>query len=88
MTHITHPFATLALCAVTMIFWFSGFIAVAVAIGAALYCVGICGVFAAAAAFGAFLWVIFLVDTIFAGIAAFGGHSSTHDMGSTQMAAA
>jgi len=56
MTHITHPFATLALCAVTMIFWFAGFIAVAVAIGAAVYCVGICGVFAAAAAFGAFLW--------------------------------
>jgi hypothetical protein len=56
MTHLTHPFATLALCAVTMIFWFAGFIALAVAIGGSVNCLGVCGVLAAAAAFGAFLW--------------------------------
>lgn len=55
-TRYTHVYATLALLAVTMIFWFSGFIAVAVGISGFLYCVGVCGVFAAAAAFGAFLW--------------------------------
>jgi len=78
MPHITHLFVTVALLAITMIFWFAGFVALAVFLGSTINgaCsngVGSCGVLDAATAFAAFLWVIFLIDTIFAAAAAFGG---------------
>ncbi|MCJ1321953.1 hypothetical protein MMC15_007298 [Xylographa vitiligo] len=71
----SHPIASFVLLLVTALFWFAGFIALAVAVGPTCYGKHACETVAAAAAFGAFLWVIFLVDAIFAGMAAFGGGS-------------
>ncbi|MCJ1416897.1 hypothetical protein MMC32_003236 [Xylographa parallela] len=70
----SHPIVTFVLLLLTALFWFSGFIALAVAVGPSCYGNHACQTVAAAAAFGAFLWVIFLVDAVFAGMAAFGGH--------------
>jgi len=53
-----HAYAVLAVEAVTMIFWFAGFIAVADFVRLLFNCIGsICGAAKAAAAFGAFSWV-------------------------------
>lgn len=52
-----HKFAILALDAVTMIFWFAGFIALSVYRGDLDICYGrICDTISAACAFGAFEW--------------------------------
>ncbi|MCJ1403490.1 hypothetical protein MMC11_006713 [Xylographa trunciseda] len=70
----SHPIASFVLLLVTSLFWFSGFIALAVAIGGSSCGPNrSCQAIAAASAFGAFLWLIFLVDAIFAGMAAFSG---------------
>lgn len=55
--HIGHKFAILAVDAVTAIFWFAGFIALAVFIGVP-DCGSdtVCGSLQASVAFGAFLW--------------------------------
>jgi len=55
--HIGHKFAILAVDAVTAIFWFAGFIALAAVIGVP-QCGGnsFCGSLQASVAFGAFLW--------------------------------
>ena len=55
---LTHKFATLALDALTMLFWFAGFIALAAWRGDTLDgCSGrVCDTISAAAAFGAFEW--------------------------------
>jgi len=54
---IAHPFAILAIEAVTMIFWFAGFIAHAVFVTQLLYCRGnVCRCAQAATVFGAFEW--------------------------------
>ena len=55
--HVGHKFAILAVDAVTAIFWFAGFIALAVLIGVP-DCGNnhICGALQASVAFGAFLW--------------------------------
>jgi len=94
MPHIQHIFATVALLAVTMIFWFAGFISLAVFLGSTIdgFCssgIGPCGVLDAITAFAAFLWVIFVVDTVFAAMAAFGStrNQNPNPMG-TQMTAA
>jgi hypothetical protein len=69
-TSIFHRLASLALEAVTMIFWFAGAIALAVAVGGPVSCGDnhICGALKAAVAFGWFIWVLFCVlvvlDTI------------------------
>ena len=54
---IGHGFILLAVDAITMIFWFAGFIALAVGVGG-LSCNGnsVCGSADASAAFGAFEW--------------------------------
>ncbi|MCJ1283613.1 hypothetical protein MMC26_002944 [Xylographa opegraphella] len=75
--NFSHPIVTFVLLLVTSLFWFSGFIALAVFIGPNCYGNHLCQTISAAAAFGAFLWVIFLIDAIFAGMRAFGGHRST-----------
>ncbi|MCJ1289793.1 hypothetical protein MMC34_001326 [Xylographa carneopallida] len=77
LAKFSHPIATFVLLLLTALFWFSGFIALAVAVGPTCDGNHACQTVAAAAAFGAFLWVIFLVDAVFAGMAAFGGHRST-----------
>jgi Membrane-associating domain len=55
--HIGHKFAILAIDAVTAIFWFAGFIALAALIGVP-DCGNdtVCGSLQASVAFGAFLW--------------------------------
>jgi len=69
----SHPIASFVLLLLTSLFWFSGFIALAVAVGGGCGLNHACQTMAAASAFGAFLWIIFLVDAVFAGMAAFGG---------------
>jgi hypothetical protein len=55
--HVGHKFAILAVDAVTAIFWFAGFVALAVFIGVP-DCGNnhVCGALQASVAFGAFLW--------------------------------
>ncbi|KAL4991583.1 membrane-associating domain-containing protein [Aspergillus falconensis] len=63
---IAHRWVLVAVDAVTMIFWFAGFIALAVDLGDAHGCSSWspCRGLQAAAAFGAFNWVLFLAATI------------------------
>jgi len=81
MTHLFHKLASLALEAVTMLFWFAGSIALAVLVGGPLQCGGnsFCGSIEAAIAFGFFLWVIFTVLVVLDGIEAMRsrGHATT-----------
>ncbi|ROV95937.1 hypothetical protein VSDG_05180 [Cytospora chrysosperma] len=62
---IFHKQAALALEAVTMIFWFSGAVALAVWVGVP-YCYGndFCQALQAAVAFGFFIWALFLALTV------------------------
>ncbi|MCJ1285329.1 hypothetical protein MMC26_004669 [Xylographa opegraphella] len=61
---LTHKYATLATDALTMLFWFAGFVALAVFLSALSLCLGsVCGSAKAAAAFGAFIWIISSVTT-------------------------
>ena len=54
---LNHKYAILGLDAVTCIFWFAGFIALAVLYHDLIFCVGhICSVMVASAVFGAFEW--------------------------------
>lgn len=56
---ITHKFVTLGLDAVTCIFWFAGFIALAAYRGDLDPCTGrVCDSISAGAAFGAFEWYV------------------------------
>jgi len=63
--HIGHKFAILAVDAVTAIFWFAGFVALAVFIGVP-NCGNnhVCGALQASVAFGAFLWVLFSATAV------------------------
>jgi len=85
-----HPIARTVVDALTCLFWFAGFIALAVLVGAigSVY-VGIDGyqntshwyaVSAAATAFGAFEWVLFVVTTVFTVLELVkgGSHSTRH----------
>ncbi|TPX07228.1 uncharacterized protein E0L32_010822 [Thyridium curvatum] len=69
-TRVFHRLASLALEAVTMLFWFAGSIALAVDIGGPYSCgaSGWCRAAQAAVAFGFFLWALFValvaLDTI------------------------
>jgi len=62
-THLFHKLASLALEAVTVIFWFAGSIALAVAVGGPWNCGNnhLCGALEAAVAFGFVLWALFTV---------------------------
>jgi Membrane-associating domain len=54
-----HPYAILAVEAITMLFWFGGFIAHAVFVSALLYCRGnVCRCAQVATAFAAFEWYV------------------------------
>ncbi|CAF9933498.1 MAG: hypothetical protein HETSPECPRED_008666 [Heterodermia speciosa] len=64
-----HKYAILALDAVTMIFWFAGWVALAVFKENLTLCWGaICHVVTAAIVFGAFEWILFLVTTVLAAL--------------------
>ncbi|KAL1311154.1 hypothetical protein AAFC00_001356 [Neodothiora populina] len=76
-----HMFAILAVEAVTMIFWFAGFIALAVFLGDRICFGHICGSAKAACVFAAFEWVLFAVTTTLSALDVFGarrnsGHSN------------
>ncbi|MCJ1473130.1 hypothetical protein MMC13_001781 [Lambiella insularis] len=85
----SHHLISFVLLLLTSLFWFAGFIAVAV--GTSGLCYGVnasngCNTAKAAAAFGAFLWLIFLVDAVFAGLGSFrGGRSSGNNFGQGPM---
>ncbi|KAI9752969.1 MAG: hypothetical protein M4579_005401 [Chaenotheca gracillima] len=68
MPKIAHPYGVLAAEAVTMIFWFAGFIALAVYISDFLYlCAGnVCSSIKAACVFGAFEWLLWSASTVLA----------------------
>ncbi|KAI9741352.1 MAG: hypothetical protein M1834_003069 [Cirrosporium novae-zelandiae] len=60
-----HKYAILAVDAVTMIFWFAGWIALADLAGGLGGCgATVCNAIDAGAAFGAFIWVAFVATTI------------------------
>jgi len=62
-----HKYAILAAEAVTMIFWFAGFLAAAVLLSGFNFCNGsVCGAARGAVIFGAFEWVLFSATTIMA----------------------
>ncbi|KAL8789375.1 MAG: hypothetical protein Q9195_006848 [Heterodermia aff. obscurata] len=64
-----HKLAIFALDAVTMIFWFAGWVALAVFKDNLALCGGrVCHVVTAAIVFGAFEWFFFLVTTILAAL--------------------
>ncbi|KAL2863469.1 MARVEL domain-containing protein [Aspergillus lucknowensis] len=67
-----HRFALPAVDGVTMIFWFAGFIALAVDLGDVPGCshYSVCQGLQAAAAFGAFDWVLFVATTVLNALAA------------------
>ncbi|KAL2830354.1 membrane-associating domain-containing protein [Aspergillus pseudoustus] len=69
---LAHRYALPAVDGVTMIFWFAGFIALAVSIGDIPGCsdYSVCQGLQAAAAFGAFNWVLFLATTVLNTLAA------------------
>ncbi|KAF1992851.1 hypothetical protein P154DRAFT_451720 [Amniculicola lignicola CBS 123094] len=65
-----HKFAIAAVEAVTMIFWFSAWVAVA-ALWGDVRCGssgGVCGAGTAAIVFGAFIWLTFVFTTVMAGL--------------------
>ncbi|MCJ1224256.1 hypothetical protein MMC12_000900 [Toensbergia leucococca] len=75
-----HKFAILAVDALTMLFWFAGFIALSVWIGDLDLCWGsICNDLKAAAVFAAFEWLLFAATTVLAAMHVFStrGTSST-----------
>lgn len=72
-SRLFHKLVSLALNALTMLFWFAGSIALAVRYGPSVYCGGnnICGSTKAAIAFGFFLWAIFTGLTIIDALGSF-----------------
>jgi len=82
MTHLFHKLASLALEAVTMIFWFAGSIALAVFVGRPRNCGAnsYCGSAEAGTAFGFFLWILFTVLVVLDTIEAMRsrGHTTHH----------
>ncbi|MCJ1330797.1 hypothetical protein MMC10_007484 [Thelotrema lepadinum] len=77
---LAHRFVILGLDALTMLFWFAGFIALAVATGAFI------GVTLswyqtqqACVAFGAFSWIAFLITTVLSAIDVFRGRGAKHN---------
>ncbi|KAF1809377.1 hypothetical protein P152DRAFT_461564 [Eremomyces bilateralis CBS 781.70] len=80
-----HKFGILAADAITMIFWFAGFIALAVMVnnwGCKHY--GPCRAAIAASVFGAIEWLLFVASTVMAALHVMRtrhSHSGTHDPG-------
>ncbi|KAE9970946.1 hypothetical protein BLS_004106 [Venturia inaequalis] len=66
-----HRFALLAADAMTMTFWFAGFIALAVFLSSRVCFGNVCNVAKASVAFGAFNWLLFAISTAWAGMYTF-----------------
>ncbi|MCJ1470675.1 hypothetical protein MMC07_009322 [Pseudocyphellaria aurata] len=75
--HLAPAIAVLVLDALTMLFWFSGFIALAVYHSNLGECRGrVCDDLVAAIVFGAFEWVLFAATTVLGALAIFRGNGS------------
>ncbi|KAE8348600.1 membrane-associating domain-containing protein [Aspergillus coremiiformis] len=75
---ITHRLVILALEAITMIFWFSGFIALGVSLPAPRFCHwSACNCAQTVTVFGAFEWTLFVATTVVAVLGALRGRPST-----------
>ncbi|GAB7366630.1 hypothetical protein MBLNU230_g8614t1 [Neophaeotheca triangularis] len=70
---LANPYLILGLEALTMLFWFAGFIAVAVFLGDRVCFGHVCAAGRAAAVFGGFTWLLFAVTTALAALAMFRG---------------
>jgi len=67
---LAHKFALLGVDAVTMLFWFAGFIALAARLPRPKYCIGSpCHTLQAVTVFGAFEWLLFAATTALSVIA-------------------
>jgi len=74
-----HKFAILAAEAVTMLFWFAGFIALAVFLSDRVCFGHVCSAAKAAAVFGAFEWLLFAATTAMAILHVFRTRGRTDD---------
>ena len=62
----SNPYVSLGIEFTNVVFWFAGFLALAVFLSKLLFCRGsVCGAARADVAFGAFLWVIWTVSQVF-----------------------
>lgn len=67
--NLAHRLIIVAVEVITMIFWFAGFIALAVALPGPSYCAGsACSSLQAATVFGAFEWALFAITSATAAI--------------------
>ncbi|GAM82615.1 hypothetical protein ANO11243_005970 [Dothideomycetidae sp. 11243] len=84
-----HKFAILAVEALTMLFWFAAFIALAALLGDVGSCYGnnICGEAKAATVFGAFNWLLFAFTTAMAAIHVVRSHGSRSTAAAPEMQA-
>ena len=65
MVKLAHTYAMLGVEALTMLFWFAGFIAMAVYVGRITICIGnVCRALRAVVVFAAFEWLLWLATTI------------------------
>jgi hypothetical protein len=70
----THPWATLAVEAVTTLFFFAGFIAMSVFLSKLLFCRGsVCSAARADAVFAAFAWLSWSATTVLVALETFRG---------------
>ncbi|KZF20681.1 hypothetical protein L228DRAFT_269975 [Xylona heveae TC161] len=82
----THAYAIFAIDVVTMIFWFAGFIALAVFLGDLDFCIGtVCPDLRAGCVFAAFEWVLFVVSSVISGIRAFRARGAAAPKPATQL---
>jgi hypothetical protein len=81
MAKRAHKFAVLGIEALTMLFWFAGFIAMAVYVGRISFCTGkVCNALRAVVVFAAFEWLLWLATTILAAL------ESSHSRGAVATA--
>ncbi|KAF4554135.1 Hypothetical protein D9617_5g070120 [Elsinoe fawcettii] len=82
-----HKFAILGVEALTMLFWFAGFIALAVFLSDRVCFGNVCNSAKAAAAFAAFEWVFFAITTTMATIHVFRTRNTGETKAAPEMAA-
>ncbi|KAH7354875.1 membrane-associating domain-containing protein [Rhexocercosporidium sp. MPI-PUGE-AT-0058] len=74
MAKASHPFAVLGFNILTMLFYFAGFIALAVFLGKLLFCRGsVCAAARADAAFAAFSWLLWTASSALVALQMFKG---------------
>ncbi|PSK57812.1 membrane associated domain-containing protein [Elsinoe australis] len=82
-----HKYAILGVETLTMLFWFAGFIALAVFLSDRVCFGNVCNSAKAAAAFAAFEWVFFAITTTMATIHVFRTRGTTENKAAPEMAA-